>query len=58
MIPRLRRMPDVARCMMEFVVYPGETVFVPSGWYVMIIGYIDWIVVKPGWCYSSQHFRV
>lgn len=55
-LPRIKRAnsPETLRCM-ELMQYPGDTIFVPGGWWHAVFNVEDTIAVTQNYC-SSQNF--
>lgn len=56
-LPRIKRTnaPETLRCI-EFMQYPGDTIFVPGGWWHAVFNVEDTIAVTQNYC-SSQNFE-
>lgn len=56
LLPRVKRAssPEVLQCI-EFMQYPGETVFIPGGWWHAVFNVDDTVAVTQNYC-SSQNF--
>uniref|UniRef100_H3G5H1 JmjC domain-containing protein n=2 Tax=Phytophthora ramorum TaxID=164328 RepID=H3G5H1_PHYRM len=56
LLPRLKRAssPETLQCV-EFMQYPGETVYIPGGWWHAVFNVDDTVAVTQNYC-SSQNF--
>lgn len=55
-LPRIKKAnpPEVLKCI-EFMQYPGDTVYVPGGWWHAVFNVEDTVAVTQNYC-SSQNF--
>jgi histone arginine demethylase JMJD6 len=55
-LPRIKKAhaPEVLRCI-EFMQYPGDTIFVPGGWWHAVFNVEDTVAVTQNFC-SAQNF--